>query len=105
MPDEYFQGIGASYQKKRDILCSALIDAGLHPYVPKGAYYVLADIRRLGLPTSKAAAMTLLEKLKIASVPGTSFYKDPVGETMCRFCFAKDDDVLEEAARRIRAWW
>ncbi len=105
MPADYFQGIGASYQKKRDILCSALVDAGLNPYVPKGAYYVLADIRRLGLPTSKAAAMTLLDKLRIASVPGTSFYKDPVGETMCRFCFAKDDDVLIEAAQRIRAWW
>lgn len=105
MPDEYFRGIGASYQKKRDILCGALVDAGLRPYVPRGAYYVLADIRRLGLPTSKAAAMVLLDKLKIASVPGTSFYRDPVGETMCRFCFAKDDDVLEEAARRIRAWW
>ena len=105
MPADYFQGIGASYQKKRDILCSALVDAGLNPYVPKGAYYVLADIRRLGLPTSKAAAMTLLDKLRIASVPGTSFYKDPVGETMCRFCFAKDDDVLIEAAQRIRTWW
>lgn len=105
MPEDYFAGIGASYQKKRDILCSALVDAGLNPYVPKGAYYVLADIRRMGLPTSKEAAMMLLDKLKIASVPGTSFYKDPVGETMCRFCFAKDDEVLEEAAKRIRAWW
>jgi len=105
MPDEYFRGIGASYQRKRDILCGALVDAGLRPYVPRGAYYVLADIRRLGLSTSKAAAMVLLDKLKIASVPGTSFYRDAVGETMCRFCFAKDDDVLEEAARRIRAWW
>lgn len=105
MPESYFKGIGASYQKKRDILCSALSDAGLNPYVPRGAYYVLADIRRLGKKTSKEAAMELLDKLKIASVPGTSFYRDPVGKTMCRFCFAKDDDVLEEAARRIRAWF
>lgn len=105
MPESYFKGIGASYQKKRDILCSALSDAGLNPYVPRGAYYVLADIRRLGKKTSKEAAMELLDKLKIASVPGTSFYRDPVGETMSRFCFAKDDDVLEEAARRIRAWF
>jgi aminotransferase len=26
-----------------------------------------------------------------------------VGETLCRFCFAKEDEVLEEAARRLRA--
>jgi aminotransferase len=88
---------------KREILCSALADAGLTPYVPRGAYYVLADIRRLGAPTSKAAAMLLLDRVKVASVPATSFYADPVGETLTRFCFAKEDDVLEEAARRLRA--
>ncbi|MDC3952359.1 pyridoxal phosphate-dependent aminotransferase [Polyangium jinanense] len=103
MPNDYFASIGQSYQKKRDILCSALADAGLTPYVPRGAYYVLADIRRLGAPNAKAAAMLLLEKLRIASVPGTSFYGDPVGETLSRFCFAKEDAVLEEAARRIRS--
>jgi aminotransferase len=103
MPDSYYEDLGRSYAKKRDILCDALRDAGLTPYVPRGAYYVLADIRKIGAPNAKAAAMTLLERTKIASVPGTSFYADPVGETLCRFCFAKEDDVLEEAARRLRA--
>lgn len=103
MPDSYYADLSQSYAKKRDILCTALADAGLTPYVPRGAYYVLADIRKLGAANAKAAAMTLLERTKIASVPGTSFYRDPVGETLCRFCFAKEDDVLEEAARRLRA--
>jgi len=102
MPESYFAGISQSYQKKRDILCSALADAGLFPYVPKGAYYVLADIRKLGAKNAKEAALKLLSDLKIASVPGTSFYADPVGDTLCRFCFAKEEDVLEEAAKRIR---
>jgi len=103
MPDAYYVELGQSYAKKRDILCTALADAGLTPYVPRGAYYVLADIRRLGAPTAKAAVMKLLERTKIAAVPGTSFYTDAVGETLARFCFAKEDDVLEEAARRLRA--
>lgn len=103
MPESYFTDLKQSYATKREILCKALEDAGLTPYWPKGAYYVLADIRRLGAPNAKAAAMTLLERTKIASVPGTSFYSDPVGETLTRFCFAKEDDVLEEAARRLRA--
>ena len=103
MPPSYYTDLEASYLRKREILCSALSDAGLTPYVPAGAYYVLADIRKLGAPNAKAAAMTLLERTKIASVPGTSFYKDPVGETLARFCYAKEEDVLEEAARRLRA--
>jgi aminotransferase len=103
MPGAYYEDLAAAYAKKRETLCSALTDAGLTPYVPQGAYYVLADVRRLGKPTAKEAAMHLLERAKIASVPGTSFYADPIGETLTRFCFAKDDDVLEEAARRLRA--
>jgi aminotransferase len=101
--DDYYRALGQSYQRKRDILCSALDDAGLTPYAPRGAYYVLADVRKLGAKTAKAAAMLLLERIKVASVPGTSFYADPIGETLTRFCFAKEDDVLEEAARRIRS--
>jgi aminotransferase len=103
MPDSFYADLSTSYAKKRDILCTALADAGLTPHVPRGAYYVLADIRRLGAPNAKAATMKLLELTKIASVAGTSFYDDPVGETLARFCFAKEDDVLEEAARRLRA--
>ena len=103
MPEQYYSELSKSYGVKREILCSALTDAGLTPYVPRGAYYVLADVRRLGAPTSKAAAMMILDRAKVASVPGTSFYADPVGETLTRFCFAKEDDVLEEAARRLRA--
>lgn len=103
MPGSYYEQMTADYQKKRDVLCDALRAARLEPYVPRGAYYVLADIRRLGEPNAKAASMLLLERTKIASVPGTSFYADAVGDTLARFCFAKDFDVLEEAGRRLRA--
>jgi aminotransferase len=103
MPQTYYDEMGAAYATKRAILCDALDAAGLVPHVPRGAYYVLADIRKLGQPTAKAASMTLLERTTIASVPGTSFYADPVGETLARFCFAKEVGALEEAARRLRA--
>jgi aminotransferase len=103
MQQAYFDELARMYQTKRGILCDALGRAGLEPYWPDGAYYVLADASRLGEPTAKAAAMKLLEKARVASVPGTSFYADPVGERLLRFCFAKEDDVLREAARRIEA--
>lgn len=101
-PPEYFTELSASYQKKRDVLCTALNDAGLTPYWPAGAYYVLCDARKLGCATAKEAALKLLDKVGIASISGTSFYRDPVGETILRFCFAKSDDALQEAARRLR---
>lgn len=103
MPQAYFDDLATSYATKRTILCEALARCGLDPYWPDGAYYVLADATRLGQADAKAAAMTLLERARVASVPGTSFYADPVGERLLRFCFAKEDDVLQEAARRLEA--
>ena len=48
--------------------------------------------------------MALLEETKVASVPGTAFYQGQTGESLLRFCFAKEDDVLQEAARRIASF-
>jgi aminotransferase len=38
---------------------------------------------------------------EVACVPGEAFYYDGGGENLARFCFAKEDDVLNEACRRI----
>ncbi|HVA99673.1 MAG TPA: pyridoxal phosphate-dependent aminotransferase, partial [Acidimicrobiales bacterium] len=43
----FYQDISFDYAKKRDRVCDALEHAGLHPYVPQGAYYVLADVSLL----------------------------------------------------------
>jgi aminotransferase len=102
LPASYFADLSAAYQKKRDILCGALAEVGLTPYWPQGAYYVLCDARKLGEPTARAAAMKLLDRVGVASISGASFYRDPIGETILRFCFAKEDDVLYQAAARLR---
>ncbi len=102
-PQSYFDELQSGYQQKRDLICAALSTAGLTPVVPQGAYYVLADCSALGKPTAREAAMDLLERTRVASVPGSAFYRGDVGESLLRFCFAKDDDVLAEACNRLRA--
>lgn len=101
---DFYQQLAADYQRKRDIICDALRDAGMTPLVPQGAYYVLADVSSFGFDSSKAAAMALLNECKVACVPGSAFYQSKVGEGLLRFCFAKEDDVLITAAERIRAF-
>lgn len=101
-PPEFYARLKADYQRKRDIICDALSDAGMTPLTPQGAYYVLADVSAMGYPTSKAAAMDLLDDTKVASVPGAAFFNSAAGEGFLRLCFAKEDRILEEAASRIR---
>ena len=47
-------------------------------------------------------AMYLLNRTGIASVPGSAFYHNEGGENLLRFCFAKNDDVIDEACKRIK---
>jgi len=100
-PASYFSELQSGYQRKRDVICAALRRAGLPPIVPQGAYYVLADCSRLGFATSREAAMHVLEATRVASVAGSAFYRGAEGDKLLRFCFAKDDTVLEVACGRL----
>ena len=98
---EYYNGLSRIYRAKRDKVCEALSRVKLRPHIPEGAYYVLADIGGLPGKNSKERAMYLLRQTGVACVPGEAFYHDDSGEDLARFCFAKDDEVLDEACRRL----
>ena len=101
--DDYYAKMNADYAKKRDVLASALRDAGFTPFVPQGAYYMLAEVPD-EFANDQEAANALLEQARVASVPGSAFYLSNRGSRMLRFCYAKDFDALEEACKRIRAF-
>ncbi|MCP1726892.1 aminotransferase [Natronospira proteinivora] len=101
---DFYQSLAREYQAKRDRFCQLLDQVGLTPRVPEGAYYVLADISRLGCETSHQAAMTLLEEAGVATVPGSAFFSGPDGEHWTRFCFGRTDKTLEAAERQLLEW-
>ncbi len=101
LPKTFYAGLCEEFLAKRNRLCDALDAGGLPPCVPQGAYYVLADASRLPGLTSKEKAMHLLRETGVASVPGEAFYHDAGGRDLVRFCFAKADDELGEACRRL----
>jgi len=99
---DYYQAVSDDHQMKRDLFCDTLRDIGLTPHVPEGAYYTLADVTSLPGSTAKERAIHLLDKTGVACVPGSAFYQGPVGETLARFCFAKEMPILEDAMNRLR---
>lgn len=101
LPDSFYEGLRQEYQGKREKFCRALSQAGITPSIPQGAYYVLADVSHLPGLTGKARSMSLLGKTRVAGVPGEAFFTSKVGADFIRFSYAKTDQDLEEACRRL----
>jgi aminotransferase len=86
------------YRGRRNFLVTALNEMGLSCHSPRGSFYAFPNIRKSGL-TSKDFALRLLEKEKVACVPGSAF--GPTGEGFVRCCFATALDQLHVAAERM----
>jgi aminotransferase len=99
---EFYAKIGKDYMRRRDKICSALSAGGLRPFIPQGGYFVLADLSPIPGHNSRERALNLLHQAGVACVPGEAFYHDGYGKTLGRFCFAKEDSLLDEACGRIR---
>lgn len=101
LPESFYRQMAQEFQQKRDRFCAALTRAGLTPSIPQGAYYVLADVSSLPGTTGKERAMSLLDKIGVAGVPGEAFFSGPEGARFLRFSYAKTDTDLDEACRRF----
>ncbi len=99
--ESFYRQLAKDYEAKRDRFCAALTHAGLSPSIPQGAYYVLADATRLPGRTGKERAMYLLQRVGVAGVPGEAFCSGAEGGRYIRFSYAKTDEDIEEACRRI----
>ena len=97
----FYDNISEIFCKKRDHICETLSYIGIKPNIPKGAYYVMADASCIKGNNSKEKALYLLEKCKVATVPGSSFYNKLKDDKFLRFCFAKNDDELNKACDNL----
>ena len=93
------------YLERRELFYPVLVETGFKPIAkPAGAYYVMCDISGFGFRTDTEFAHWLTESGSVATVPGSSFYRDPKrGYDKVRFAFCKKLDTLRAAAEKLRA--
>jgi aminotransferase len=101
--DGYYPELRGMYEGKRALLLQALREAGFRCHSPQGAYYIMADFSDLGFNGDDTDfAHHLIEKVGVAPVPGSSFYRHhDEGVSFVRFTFSKSEETLHEAARRL----
>lgn len=98
----YYEELKLDYMSKRDFMIEALGNAGMHSSTPNGAYYLMCSCPDLPGESSLEKALYLLDKTGIAAVPGQSFFLNPNdGNNILRFCFAKSDNLLHEAQKKL----
>lgn len=100
LPDSYYDSLVALYTRKRDLFLAGLRAAGLKFTEPEGAYYVMVDVSEFGVTDDTAFCEWLAREVGVAAVPGSSFFHEPVHH-LIRFHFAKREDTLAEAVRRL----
>ncbi|MGE5276813.1 MAG: pyridoxal phosphate-dependent aminotransferase [Acidobacteriota bacterium] len=103
LPDGYYEDLRGQYAARRDILLPALTRAGLDYTAPEGSYYVMVDAARLGWKDDRAFVDFLARQAGVLAVPGSSFYTKGRGKTRARVNFAKKEETLREAVRRLDA--
>lgn len=100
LPQSYYEKLTQAYTRKRRILLDGLDRAGLPHTTPDGTYFVLVDISEFHASSDLDFCERLARDVKVAAVPGSSFFAEPVNH-LIRLHFAKSDDVLEQAVERL----
>ena len=89
------------YYERRNFLMSRYREMGLPCFVPEGAFYTFPDIREFGM-SSEEFALELLEREKVAVVPGSAFGES--GDGFLRISYAYSIKELERAMDKIEAF-
>lgn len=87
-----------SYDERRRYLYRRLMAMDMPAFEPLGAFYIFPSIKKFKM-TSDEFATKLLEKEKLAVVPGTAFGNS--GEGFIRISYAYSIEQLREALDRI----
>jgi aminotransferase len=110
LPESYYEDSRRTYQRRRDLLAGGLRRAGWKLNQPMGTYFLLLDVRDLGIEDDRAWAVHFARERGVAGVPGSAFLwaglpraegvPDRRGSFL-RLSFGKREEVLAQAVERL----
>ena len=97
----HYLGLSDFYQQKRDLFASFFVNSRWKVLPSRGSFFQCLDYSEISSEPDVYLAVRLTKELKVASIPVSVFYETPPNDRILRFCFAKNDDVLQEAAQKL----
>ena len=102
--ESYFAGLSAEMQAKRDRFAGGLAEIGLDVLPCAGTYFVNVDVGGTRFDGDDVAfCRHITESAGVAAIPASAFYQEDALRTVVRFCFAKQDGILDEALARLQS--
>jgi methionine aminotransferase len=102
---EHVEELPAFYQAKRDLFCDLLAGSRFTFSRAPGTYFQLADYSAIRPDLDDVAmAEWLTREHGVAAIPVSVFYQSaPKEMRLVRFCFAKREETLRQAAEKLSA--
>jgi methionine aminotransferase len=100
---ENYLYLGSMYQAKRDRFLNAISGSRFKPIPCSGTYFQLLNYSAISKESDVKFAEILVKEHGIASIPVSVFYNNPIDDKVLRFCFAKGDDTIDQAAAILNA--
>ena len=92
-------------QEKRDLIARALQSGGFNVLGSEGTYFITASIRNLTNEPDREFCERLTREAGVAPIPLSAFFVADAPVDLVRFAFCKKRGVLEEAGRRLSAYF
>jgi len=97
----HYMKLAGFYQSKRDYFAEAMKTTGFKPLACEGSYFQLYDYSEVSTLDDVAFAEFLVEAYGVATIPVSVFYSSGRQDKVVRFCFAKTNETLSQAADRL----
>lgn len=98
---EHYDELPKFYAAKRDRFCDLLADSRFRFVPARGTFFQMLDYSAITGEHDVDYAKRLTREIGVASIPVSVFCETVPATRYLRFCFAKDDATLEEAAGRL----
>lgn len=89
------------YQQKRDTFCDLMKTSRFSFKPSQGTYFQIVDYSQISQLSDVAFCQQLVKEVGVAAIPVSVFYQTPPSMHLIRFCFAKGETTLQQAAARL----
>lgn len=100
---EHYLTLPDFYRQKRNYFLQLIQGSRFKPLHTSGSYFQLLDYSAIANHKDTDFAVWLTQQVGVAAIPVSVFYHQPhtVQDKLLRFCFAKQDQTLEQAAQKL----